>query len=85
MNSDTITYDGRTLTIKEWAALTDIPAEAIRWRNNAGWPPSRTLTQRPRKYKQKKTPACGARRLQDCLNCKYEDCIAPATIRLEGE
>lgn len=83
---DKITYKGRTLTIREWSAETKIPAEAIRWRNNAGWPPSRTLTQPARKYKsKKKAPVCGAKRLQDCLACPYDDCIAPATIRLEGE
>lgn len=80
-----ITYKGRTQTISEWAEETKIPAEAIRWRNNAGWPPSRTLTQKVKTKTKRKAPPCGARSLYDCLHCQQEDCIAPATIRLEGE
>lgn len=52
----TLTHDGQTKTVKEWAATTGIPVNVLIQRRHSGWPDSRIVTEsvsgvfgRPRK------------------------------------
>ena len=43
MAARTITHNGVTLTITEWAKRTDQMPRTLRWRLNAGWPIEQAL------------------------------------------
>jgi hypothetical protein len=43
MPARTITHDGITLTIAEWAERTNQMPRTLRWRLNAGWPIEQAL------------------------------------------
>lgn len=42
-NTPFITYENRTLSLMEWARITDIPPETIRNRLKRNWPPDKIL------------------------------------------
>lgn len=42
-----ITFDGKTLCVKDWAALTGLSTFTIRYRLNRGWSTERALTLAP--------------------------------------
>jgi hypothetical protein len=47
----TLTYDGRTLTIAQWAKRTNQTAATLRWRLDNGWPIEQALHNPLRGYK----------------------------------
>lgn len=47
-----ITHAGRTMTIKEWSAETDLSESLIRWRLGNAWGVDRALTERPGTYRE---------------------------------
>lgn len=48
MAARTITHDGVTLTIAQWAKRTSQPSSVLRYRIDAGWPIEDALFQPPR-------------------------------------
>lgn len=56
-NNLTLTYDGRTLLLVEWAEKLGIPRETIHWRLCHGWSISKTLTtkSRPQRHYRRNT------------------------------
>ena len=52
----TISFNGKTQTVGEWARETNLPITIIHCRISAGWDPARALTTPPLKGKNKDTP-----------------------------
>lgn len=55
MPARTLTHDGATLTIREWATVTGQSPQLLYWRLNRGWTVERTLTVPARKHTRRPT------------------------------
>ncbi len=53
-----LTLGGRTLSVDEWAAITGIKADTIRWRKRGGWNDHDTLTKSVRPILRKDASGC---------------------------
>ena len=61
MAARTITHDGVTLTIGEWAKRTNQTAASLRYRLNAGWSINDALFQPPSPYRTGRPSIAGER------------------------
>ncbi len=68
MPARTITHDGLTLTIHQWAARTHQSPQMLRYRLNAGWSIERALSAPPTYRGRKRMPNAEQRAMLAALN-----------------